>query len=151
MAQQAGETRQTKSNEGGRGMGRLIGTGLLMLPVIAVLMPSCIVLAINMAPTIVAYVIDRTREKNLAVTVGLLNVCGTLPAEVELWKRGQSYAAAMDIASDAFYWLVAYGAAAVGWAVYLMLPPILSHYYAATTEARMQTHLRKQQALIQSW
>ncbi len=151
MAHRVERAEPAKSKEGGKGSGKLIVTGVLMLPAIAVLMPSCIVLAINMAPAIVAYAIDRTREKYLAVTVGLLNFCGTLPAEVALWQRGQTYNAAMDIASDAFFWLVAYGAAALGWAIYLMIPPILGHYYGITSQARLQSHRRKQQALIEAW
>ncbi len=151
MAREAERAEPTKPSGGRGGSGRLIVTGVLMLPVIAVLMPSCIVLAIDMAPTAVAYVVDRTREKYLAITVGLLNVCGALPAEVALWQRGQTYAAAMDIASDALYWLMAYGAAAVGWAIYLVLPPMLGHYYGITSQARLQSHQRKQQALIDAW
>jgi hypothetical protein len=149
MAREAERVKSTKSSGGGSV--RLIVTGVLMLPVVAILMPSCIVLAIDMAPTIVAYVVDRTREKYLAITVGLLNLCGALPAEVALWQRGQSYAAAMDIASDAFFWLMAYGAAAVGWVIYLMLPPMLRHYYGTTTQARLLSHRRKQQTLVETW
>ncbi len=151
MAGQDGQAEPAKSKDGGKGNGKLIVTGVLMLPVIAVLMPSVIVLAINMAPAIVAYAVDRSREKYLAVTVGLLNFCGALPAEAALWQRGQTYAAAMDIASDAFFWLVAYGAAALGWVIYFMIPPILGHYYGITSQARLLSHERKQQALIQAW
>ncbi len=151
MTRRAAQAASTKPEQGGKGTGKLIVTGVLLLPVIAVLMPSCIVLAINMAPTIVAYFIDRTREKYLAVTVGLLNMCGTLPAEVELWSRGQTYNAAMDIVSNALFWLMAYGAAALGWVIYLMLPPILERYYGITSQARLQSHRRKHQVLVEAW
>ena len=117
MAEQA----QQEKVKGG-GNGKLIVTGLLLLPVVAVLLPSCIVLTINMAPTIVAYVVDRSREKYLAITVGLLNICGTLPALAELWNQGQSYSATMDISSNPFQWLMAYGAAAIGPADRRFLP-----------------------------
>jgi hypothetical protein len=151
MTRQAEQAAPAKPDKADKGTGKLIVTGVLMLPVIAVLMPSCIVLAINMAPTMVAYVIDRTREKYLVVTVGLLNICGTLPAEAELWSRGQTYNTAMDIASDPFFWLMAYGAAAIGWAIYLALPPILERYYGITSQARLQVHRRKKQVLIEAW
>ncbi len=151
MAREAQRTEPAKPKGSGGGTGRLIVTGVILLPVIAILMPSCIVLAINMAPTVVAYVVDQTREKYLAVTVGLLNLCGALPAEAALWQRGQTYAAAMDIVSDAIFWLMAYGAAAAGWAIYLILPPVLGHYYGITTQARLQSHHHKQQVLIESW
>jgi hypothetical protein len=146
MAEQA---QQDKAKGGGSG--KLITTGLLMLPVVVVLLPSCIVLAVNMAPTIVAYVVDKSREKYLAITVGLLNICGTLPALARLWQQGQSYDAALDISASPFHWLMAYGAAAIGWVIYLGLPPILGHYYGITSQARLHNHQRKQQILVASW
>ena len=145
----AGQARQEKAKGGGTG--KLVVTGLLMLPVVAVLLPSCIVLVVNMLPTIVAYVVDKTHEKYLAITVGLLNACGTLPALAELWSQGQSYDAALDVASNPLHWLMAYGAAAIGWGVYLGLPPILGHYYAITSQARLLNHRRKQQVLVETW
>ncbi|MHA1152295.1 MAG: hypothetical protein ACTSQ7_06445 [Alphaproteobacteria bacterium] len=145
----AGTAQQGKTKGGGTG--KLVMTGLLMLPVVAVLLPSCIVLTVNMVPTIVAYVVDRSREKYLAITVGLLNICGTLPALVGLWQRGQSYDAALDIAGNPFHWLMAYGAAGIGWLVYLGLPPILRNYYGITSQARLLNHQRKQKILVEAW
>ncbi len=145
----AGQARQEKAKGGGTG--KLVVTGLLMLPVVAVLLPSCIVLVVNMLPTIVAYVVDKTHEKYLAITVGLLNACGTLPALAELWSQGQSYNAALDISSNPLHWLMAYGAAAIGWVIYLGLPPILGHYYGITSQARLLNHRRKQQVLVEGW
>ncbi len=146
MAEQA----QQEKAKGG-GAGKRVMTGLLMLPVVAVLLPSCIVLAVNMVPTFVAYMVDRSHEKYLAITVGLLNACGALPALAELWMQGQSYDAALDISSNPSHWLVAYGAAAIGWVVYLGLPPILGHYYSITSQARLLNHRRKQEILVGAW
>ena len=144
------EQAQQEKAKGG-GAGKRVMTGLLMLPVVAVLLPSCIVLAVNMVPTFVAYMVDRSHEKYLAITVGLLNACGALPALAELWMQGQSYDAALDISSNPFHWLVAYGAAAIGWVVYLGLPPILGHYYGITSQARLLNHRRKQEVLVGAW
>jgi len=144
------ERAQQEKTKGG-GTGKLAMTGLLMLPVVAVLLPSCIVLTVNMVPTIVAYVVDKSREKYLAITVGLLNICGTLPALAALWQQDQSYDAALDIVGNPFHWLVAYGAAGIGWLVYLGLPPILEHYYGITSQARLLDHQRKQQILVEAW
>ncbi len=135
----------------GKLSGRTIGTGVLLLPVIAVLMPSIILLGIGMAPTIVAYIVDRTSEKYQSITVGLLNVCGTLPALVRLWSDGQSYSSALQIAGDPFTMLVAYGAAGVGWAIYLAMPVILGHYYTTSTESRLHTLRARQNTLTEAW
>ncbi len=90
-------------------------------------------------------------EISKAITVGLLNACGALPALAELWMLGQSYDAALDISSNPFHWLMAYGAAAIGWLVYLGLPPILGHYYGITSQARLLNHRRKQRVLVEAW
>lgn len=143
---------RTKAARGRRNGGsKMILTAILLLPVIGVLLPTCVVLAINMAPTAAAYMIDRTREKYLAITVGLLNFCGTLPAEAQLWNHGQSYDVAFGIVTDPYYWLLSYGSAGTGWLIYIVLPLILSNYYAMTTNTRVQSLRRRQQALIEAW
>jgi hypothetical protein len=114
-------------------------------------MPSCIVLGIGMAPTVVAYIVDRTPEKYQTITVGLLNVCGTMPGLVKLWSRGQSYDNALSIATDPFSMLVAYGAAGVGWSIYLSLPLFLGHYYTMTSENRLRSLRHRQAELVESW
>lgn len=130
---------------------RFIVTAVLLLPVAAVLMPSIILLGTGMAPTIVAYIVDRTHEKFLTITVGLLNVCGTVPALVGLWSRGQSYSSALKIAADPFTMVIAYSAAAFGWAVYLMLPLVLTHYYSSATESRLRALRIRQEVLVEAW
>ncbi len=134
-----------------KGGGRTIMTGLLLLPVIAVLMPSCIVLAVGMLPTIVAYVVDRTAGKYLTITVALLNFCGTLPGLRDLWLMRQAYGEAARIAADPLHWLTSYGAAALGWIVYLAVPVILSMYYSGVTAHRMEGLKRAQANLVESW
>ena len=93
MAQKAAKAK----TRGQGGSGRTIMTVVLMIPVIAVLLPSCVVLLINMAPTAVAWMVDRARPRYLAITVGMLNFCGSLPAEFELWRHGQSYGIAFEV------------------------------------------------------
>lgn len=151
MASQPEQPIAPQAKGKGKISGRAIGTGLLLLPVIAVLMPSIILLGIGMAPAIVAYIVDRTGEKYLSITVGLLNVCGVLPALVRLWSEGQSYSAALRIGGDPFTMLVAYGAATVGWAIYLAIPVILGHYYTVSTETRLQTLRTRQSVLVEAW
>lgn len=149
-----GQARKSEPGAGkaaGGGSVRLALGGLAAIPALGLLWPTCLVLLIGAAPTLVAYTVDRTRDKSLTVTVGLLNVCGTLPGIVELWSRGQSYTAALRLAGDPFVWLIAYGAAAIGWGIYLMLPPLLSHYYAMATHARIVAYRRRQAQLVEAW
>ena len=131
--------------------GRTIMTAILMVPVIAVLFPTCIVLAIGMLPSVVAYIVDRTGGKYLTITVALMNFCGTLPGITRLWQFGQAYDAAGRIGLDPLHWLASYGAAAVGWVIYLSIPPILSVFYGRVTQTRIEGLKRKQADLVEVW
>ena len=124
---------------------------ILLFPFAAVLLPTTLVFSVMMAPTIVAYVTDRSREKYLAITVGLMNLAGTLPAIIALWSRGQSHAAAMDIIGDVFSWAVAYGAAGSGWLIFGLMPALVASYFKLTTDSRIMGIVRRQKALIADW
>ncbi len=124
---------------------------IFALPILAVLLPSLLVLAVCLLPTLGAYAADRYRDKSLAVTVGLLNLCGALPALGELWARGQTMAAAGEVLSDVFLWLVAYGAAGIGWLIFMMMPAMVSAYFTIAGAARIEELRKRQENLVEAW
>ncbi|WP_420346960.1 hypothetical protein [Pelagibius sp.] len=124
---------------------------ILLFPFAALLLPTTLVFATMMAPTWVAYITDRSAEKHLAITVGLLNFSGTLPAIIDLWSRGQSHDAAMLLLTDVFVWAIAYGAAMVGWVIFAFMPSLVGSYFKMTTESRIKSLARQQKTLIDEW
>ena len=124
---------------------------VILFPFAAVLLPTTLVFAVMMAPTVVAYFTDRSKEKRLGATVGMLNFAGTLPAIIELWSRGQSHPVAMDLIGDVFVWATAYGAAACGWVIFGFMPNLVGSYYRLTTENRIRALVKQQKALIAEW
>lgn len=133
------------------GLWRKLLLSMLLLPFAALFLPTLVVLLLGLLPTLGAYVADRGREKHLAVTVGLLNICGCLPALFDLWATGQSYNAMSMAIQDVYNWLVAYGAAGCGWLIYLSMPPFVHTYYKVASEARIQMLRRAQRKLIELW
>ncbi len=124
---------------------------IMLFPFAALLLPTTLVFAAMMAPTWVAYITDRSREKHLAITVGLLNFSGTLPAIIDLWSRGQSHNAAMAQLADVFVWAVAYGAAMIGWILFAIMPSLVGSYFKITTDNRIKNLAERQKALIDEW
>ena len=124
---------------------------IILFPFAAVLLPTTLIFVVMMAPTLVAFVTDRSRDKHLAITVGMLNFVGTLPAIIELWSRGQSHQTAMLLISDVFVWAVAYGAAFAGWAIFAVMPTMVGSYYRMTTETRVNILVKQQKELIAEW
>ncbi len=125
--------------------------GGIALPFAALFLPSVVVFAIGMLPTLGAFVADRYRERHLTVTVALMNFCGTVPAAIELWAAGQGFEALGQIIRDPMNWLIAYLAAACGWCIYLGMTPIVAAYFKVVTEARVLALRRSQRQLVEAW
>lgn len=125
--------------------------GVLGLPMVGVLFPTCLVLGAGMLPTALSFLFDRGREKYLALTIGMTNFCGILPAVAELWARGQSLSSAGASLADPLHWVMAYGAATIGWLLHMGMPPIISVYYEQLTKTRIRQLAQKQKHLVELW
>lgn len=128
-----------------------LATGLFLLPVMAVLLPTTIVLGILMLPTLAAYIAGRGRVPMLGATVGLLNVAGSVPALVELWSLGHSLSAAGEVLGEPLLWFGPYLAAAFGWLVFLSMPPFVQRYYETVTAHRLKALREHQERLREEW
>ena len=124
---------------------------VVLAPFAGVLLPSLTLLLMGMLPTLAAAVAERSRDRHLVVTVGLINFCGCVPLLVELWSLGQSFHVIGTVISDAYGWLVAYSAAGLGWLIYLMMPPFVATYYKVVTEANLRTLKGTQRKLVETW
>lgn len=140
-----------QTTKGGRRLWGLLAISVFLLPTAVVLFPTAIVIAALMLPTLVAFMVDRTPGRAFTTTVGLINGAGTLPAILSLWSKGHSLLATQDVLSSLIFWLGAYTAAAVGWCIFLMLPPILRAYYGSITDKRVGALQKKQDKLREQW
>ena len=143
--------RQTGPNPGGRRVWRTLSVVVLLLPAAAVLLPTTLVLTVCMLPTLAAWLVDRQPGRALATSVCLLNLAGSLPAVIEVWINGHDVPAAQWVLSDAVTWLAAYGAAAVGWLLFAVLPPTLRSYHARSTARRIRQLHKQQETLQKDW
>ena len=145
------KAKDVSNSGGGINWSKLVLALIVALPAMVVLLPTTLMLFVLSLPTIVAFLVDRTRERYLVATVGLLNLCGLLPGLISLWQDGQSLETVFRLLTDMFYWLMAYGAAAVGWGIFVSLPPMVTSYYALVTQHRIQQLRKRQKQLIEEW
>ena len=124
---------------------------LLIIPAGLVVLPTSILFGIGMIPTMVAYAIDRDPEKSAPITVGGLNFCGCMPYAIALWKHSHTVAAAGKIFTDPLVWLVMYGSAAVGWALYFGIPPMVANFEVMRAEKRIGALKDVKVGLVQEW
>jgi len=131
-----------------RGVGLLV---LLLLPVALVLLPTTLVLVPAMIPTLVARVVDPGPGRHLTVTVGSLNLAGSLWFAHDVWSMGQSFAAVSPALSDMMGWLSALVGAGAGWTIVWVMP-VISRRIAETKSSLRLARLRKrQEELVEQW
>lgn len=126
---------------------------LLIMGVICAILflPTTIMLFLAMLPTIVAAVIDRTGRGTKAMTVGAMNLAGTMPFVIDLWLRENDFAHALQIITDPRTIIVIYSAAGVGYMIDWALSGIVSNMMLRKMERRKKEIEEEQQALIQRW
>jgi len=112
---------------------------------------TLVVLFLGMLPTIVAYIIDRSKQKSAALCVGSINMIGVFPYVSDLWSGANDLNAAIVIISDLFNLLVMYSAAAFGWFFFLSLPSIISSFVLVLQQRKVAQLRGEQKDLIEEW
>lgn len=123
----------------------------IILGVAVFTLPTVLVLGIGMLPTLGAMLSDRRREKYATLCVGAMNFTGVLPFLIKLWTEDHSYEHAFAVIGDPITWLIMYGAAALGWAIYFVAPGIVGMFIGMRTEQRIQKLRRRQRDLVEEW
>ena len=108
--------------------------GLLFLA-----LPTTMVLAIGMAPTLGAFFADRTPGRYLTKCVAGMNFAGVIPSLYHLWITGHNLKTANDIVTDVYTWLLMYCAAAMGWLLFLGLPGAVAVVRSLNATRRIYT------------
>lgn len=106
---------------------------------------------VMLLPTAVARLVDRSEKKFLARCVFAVNICGALPALIQLWIEGRGVDALTNILTNVWYWVYAYGAAAVGWSLFTGVPPLIGKFVAMRAGRRIQELRMRQQELRDEW
>ena len=114
--------------------------------------PTTIVLAVGMLPTIVAFIVDRTRKKYKVYTVGMMNLTGCLPFIFDMWSRERHHIdAALEYIGDANTVTMIYFAAFLGYLIDWGMTGIVSTYLSHKSRTRIADIERIQNRLIEKW
>ena len=124
---------------------------LMAIPIGLMVIPTVIVLAVALVPTGVAFVVERGKGYYGGLTVGAMNLAGAMPYLTDLWFKGHTVPAAIGIITNVFAWMMFYGAAMFGWAIYATTPSIVSAFMAMTAGHRITAMRAQQRELVQKW
>jgi hypothetical protein len=81
--------------------------------------PTTMILLFGMMPTIAANVMDKSRQKSRAISVGMMNFAGCMPFLLELWMSSapNSFDGALAIMLQPKTIIIIYTIAAAGYAI----------------------------------
>lgn len=127
---------------------------LFLLAGVAILplsLPTLTLLFFGMLPTMAAGLIDRGPHRYAWLCVGGLNFAGLTPYLFELWMRGHTLDRAFELLTSVVTLLVAFGAAAFGWMLYMVMPPVVGAFLQVAAQRRVQVLRGNQKKLIELW
>lgn len=131
---------------------------LFMLLVASVLfLPSTTIFFVCMIPTLVAILIDNNPQKTAWLTVGSMNLAGTIPVWIALLDKsggslsGPNMAAALQLIMQPTMLVLAYGGAGVGWVLYNRVTPLIAGMVQAKNERRLRDIEKIQKELVRKW
>ena len=122
-----------------------------VLVVAMVYFPTTVLFCGCMLPAFVAALVDTQGQRTAGMTVGAVNLAGTLPAGLALWGNGGRIEHAIALLLQPQTLLVAYVAAAFGWALYFYIPPIVAGMMVRRNEKRLKDIEKRQQDLVRKW
>lgn len=114
-------------------------------------LPSVVIIFFGMLPTIVAFIIDRSKRRNASFCVGGINFCGVFPYLMDLWGHDNTMEMSIRILTDVFSLVIMYGAAGFGWMIYITLPPVIAAFLSVIAQHKLSILRTSQRQLIEEW
>ncbi len=141
----------SNSDTAGIGMATKVGVVLLFATGLFLFLPTVLLITVAMLPTAVALVVDRSSSRTGWLCVGGLNFAGLTPALFDLWFDGHTLENATAIMGDVFNIMLIYGAAAMGWMIFMTTPQIIAAFMQMTSDHRVAKLKAQQQQLVEDW
>ena len=114
-------------------------------------LPTLLLLLVGMLPSLVAVVAEKGAYRYAWICVGGLNFAGISPWLFNLWFGRHSMAYAIEQITGVSMLLAAYGGAALGWLLYLGVPPLVRAVLSATSHRRLDSLSKLQKNLADQW
>src|SRR5579871_6107838 len=149
-----------KSGKGGKGAaptGGIFGAVnklwliLFLMCLIPFLIPTLILLVVAMLPTLAALFAERGSAKQAWVSVGGMNFAGISYWLLNLWFAHHTIGYALEQLRSITPLVVAYSSSALGWAIYLAMPPVVNAITTVTSQRRVVQLSAQQRKLVEQW
>lgn len=117
----------------------------------ALFFPTTVLFCGGLLPTLIAAIVDDRPQKTAWLTVGAMNFAGIVPAWFDLWHVGHTLSAAFQILAQPRTIILAYTAAAIGWAIFFQVPKIIVGFMIRRAEGRVRDIEKRKRELVRKW
>lgn len=124
---------------------------LLFISAVIISLPTVLLLFFGMLPSIVAFIVGRTKPRYAAICVSAMNFSGVFPYLLDSWAGNHTVAEAMNMLTDVFSLMVMYGSSAFGWLIFIAVPPVVATFLAVVNERRIAQLRKRQREIITEW
>jgi hypothetical protein len=143
-----------RNNQMPKAGGSAVKTALIMFTVIVIgicVLPYGVLLLVGMVPSFVAWMIDQREEKNAAMSVSIMNLCGVIPLFLALFAKGSTLTAAITLIREPVNMLTMYGAAGLGWLLIMAMPPVMGFLFNIQSAETIRKLEARKEKLIAEW
>lgn len=114
---------------------------------------STVILLAGMMPTLAANLVDKSRQKSRAISVGMMNLAGCLPFLLELWMSPQpnSLDSALAIIMQPKTVIIIYVIAAAGYAIESAVTGMIATLKQQQAHSRLREIDRQLKDLVERW
>jgi hypothetical protein len=124
---------------------------LMLVGLGAIFLPTTITVTFAMVPSLVCYFFDKDRKRSLTLCVAALNAAGSTPVLLELWGRWNSVAGAVNLIAQVRPWMWAWGGAAVGGLLCVLIPPIAANLVRGGLQNKLTDLERHASDMRKAW
>lgn len=125
--------------------------GMIFIAMVVISFPTVLIVGFGLLPTIVAFIVDRTKKRYASVCVGGMNLAGVFPHLLPIWYGAHTADQAIETLTDVFVLFVMYGAAMFGWVLYFTIPPAVGAVLAVMAQSKVAELRTSQKRLIEEW
>lgn len=128
----------------------LLSSALLFLMIYSYF-SSFLIIMVALMPTMLIYFIDITPKRTLSKTTIWMNVAGCMIILMQLWISEHSFSNAISLLSDWINWMIIVSCTAVGFCLYLIVPPFVESYLEIAYHVRLKALYAEKEQLEEEW
>lgn len=110
-----------------------------------------VMLLVGFTPTFVAFFVDKTNERFFSLTVFGGNLMGIAIPLISAFQSKSNMIVLSNLISNVYNWFWILSGSAMGWLIYLIIPPIIEKMMYIADKVQIDMVLSEQKKILDEW